>query len=309
VLSVQQVSKSFGDLHAVSDVSFKVKSGEIVAVIGPNGAGKTTTFRMICGLVKPDRGSIGWGEEAKALPEQREMGFLPEERGLYQDIKVSALLEYWGHLRGLGKHSKDLCDQWLTKFELQSKRNELVRTLSKGNQQKLQVAACLLHDPSLLVLDEPFTGLDPVNQEMISELLRERAASGTAILISAHQLALVEKLADRVLVLQGGRILTGVDLGVEQKLQPDESKIALIVVTKGFDIDALRAHFRRPLEIGLDNIIRVEFKNTPLWEFYGELSQLCRHEGVLDIKVERLSLHETYMSLVRDTHNRSTTHG
>lgn len=208
LLTVNGVHKKYATTHAVNDVNFDVEAGEIFALLGPNGAGKTSTVRMLIGLTEPDRGDIRYQSKSGELAQisADELGYLPEERGLYQDQKIIDVLIYLAQLRGVGRaDARRAALPWLERFGLADRAKEKVSALSKGNQQKIQLIAALQHQPRMLVLDEPFSGLDPVNQEMVLELMRELRNQGTTILLSAHQMALVERLADRILLMNRGR--------------------------------------------------------------------------------------------------------
>ncbi len=208
LLSVSEIHKQYATTHAVNAVSFTVEAGEIFALLGPNGAGKTSTVRMLIGLTNPDRGNIVYqalsGDQNHI--QAAELGYLPEERGLYQDQKILDVLIYFAQLRGVTRTAaRTAALQWLERFSLADRAKEKVSALSKGNQQKIQLIAALQHQPRIVVLDEPFSGLDPINQEMVLDLLRDLRKQGTTILLSAHQMALVERLADRILLMNRGR--------------------------------------------------------------------------------------------------------
>ncbi len=209
VLSVREISKRFGSVEAVRKLSFEVRAGEIFGFLGPNGAGKTTTLRMLMGITAPDSGSIRFdGEETL---DRSRAGYLPEERGLFDDIPVLETLAYLGSLRGMSlADARAAARPLLERLGLGDRVREAVGTLSKGNQQKVQFVGAVLHRPSLIVLDELFSGLDPVNQEIFSQMAREQRDQGAAVLISSHQLDLVERLADRFLLISRGReVLSG----------------------------------------------------------------------------------------------------
>lgn len=202
MLHLDSVTKTYATVVAVDGLGFQVRKGEVFALLGPNGAGKTTTIRMIMGILEPDSGRI---DMDGGLHRSR-LGYLPEERGLYQDVSVAETLLYLGSLRSHDRAAlKARAKAWLERFDLYDRRNEKVSTLSKGNQQKVQFIASILHQPDLAVLDEPFSGFDPINQEMISACIRELADAGMTILLSAHQMQLVERLADRILLMNRGK--------------------------------------------------------------------------------------------------------
>ncbi|MDP9178043.1 MAG: ATP-binding cassette domain-containing protein [Gemmatimonadota bacterium] len=206
VVTVKGVTKRFGSIVAVDDLSMSVGRGEIVALLGPNGAGKSTLIRLIVGLIKPDEGDI---ERIIARADGRPrglLGYLPEERGLYQDMPILRTLTYFGSLHGMpSRQATEEARGWLERLGLDARGAEKVKALSKGNQQKVQFVASILHRPPLAILDEPFSGLDPLNQELFLQLIKELRDSGTTVILSAHQMTLVERLADRVLLMSRGR--------------------------------------------------------------------------------------------------------
>ena len=208
LLRIESVEKTYATVRAVAGISLDVHAGEAVALLGPNGAGKTTLLRMLVGITRPDRGRILWdGAERVTLPAS-EMGYLPEDRGLYQDMPILRTLAYFARLRGVpAVDATRRAAEWLARFELADRAGEKLSALSKGNQQKVQFAAAVLHAPRFAILDEPFSGLDPLNQELFLTLVRELRERGTTILFSAHQMSLVERMADRVFVMHRGREL------------------------------------------------------------------------------------------------------
>ncbi len=205
-VEVSHVAKSFGKNQAVEDVSFTVRPGEIFGLLGPNGAGKTTTIRMMLDIFKPDRGEIAvLGGEITEEKKNR-IGYMPEERGLYQDIPLERCLTYFGQLKGLtAAEISPRLEIWLERFDLSSHRKKKVKELSKGMQQKAQIIATLMHEPDLIIIDEPFTALDPVNTQMIKDLLLSQRDKGRTILMSTHQMHQVEELCDRILLVNKGR--------------------------------------------------------------------------------------------------------
>ncbi len=211
LLTAHAVVKRYGDVAAVQDVSFALAPGQIKAVLGPNGAGKSSLFRMLIGYSAPDAGQVTYldrqGRAQSAICAE-ELGYLPEERGLYQDVTVHEVLVYLAQLHGMERRAATRSLRTLlSTLGLQDHEYKRVRELSKGNQQKVQLAACLVHAPRVLVLDEPFAGLDPRNQEHLVALLRAQRDSGTAILLSAHHLPLLERLVDEALIMDKGRII------------------------------------------------------------------------------------------------------
>src|SRR6266545_6652178 len=211
VLAVRDVVKTFGPVRAVDGVSFTVRQGTITGLLGRNGAGKTTTIRMITGLSPPHRGTRGGGGGGGGRDARDRIGYLPEERGLYKQMKIFELLLFLAEIKGRrGAGVAKSIDRWLERFELGEKRDAKVEELSKGNQQKVQLIGTLLHDPELIILDEPQSGLDPVNMVLVRNLLRELKEEGRTILLSTHMMGEAERMADDiVLVHQGKVVLSG----------------------------------------------------------------------------------------------------
>jgi ABC-2 type transport system ATP-binding protein len=211
---VSHLAKSFGSTQAVVDVSFAVERGEIFGLLGPNGAGKTTTIRVALGIFKPDQGAVsilGGHGAAAARTESSEarmerIGYMPEERGLYQDISLEKCLVYLAILKGLPRaEARRRVGAYLERFDLASHRARKVKELSKGMQQKAQIIAAIVHAPELILIDEPFTALDPVNTLMVKDLMRELRDQGATILMSTHQMHQVEELCDRIVLIDHGR--------------------------------------------------------------------------------------------------------
>jgi ABC-2 type transport system ATP-binding protein len=208
VLSIQDMHKSFGDVVALDGCTFGVERGSMLGFLGPNGAGKTTAMRSIFGLMRPDSGEVTWDGQPIGLDQRRHFGYMPEQRGLYPKMKVHDQLTYLGRLRGMStKAAVAAADHWLERFGLSDRASDPLEALSHGNQQRVQLAAALIHDPELLVLDEPFSGLDPIASETMSDILREQAASGKAVVFSSHQLDLVEDLCEEVAIINKGVIV------------------------------------------------------------------------------------------------------
>lgn len=205
MLEVSHVRKDFGAVRAVRDVSFNIEPGSTFGLLGPNGAGKTTTMRMILGIYAPDGGSIRWRAEAISDKTRRRFGYLPEERGLYGKMKVRDQISYFGRLHGLKEPEiTERTARWIEQLGLQSYAERPCAELSKGNQQKVQVACAAVHDPELLVLDEPFSGLDPVNAEVLLTTLNGLKARGTTLVLSSHQMWQLEQICDAFCIITEG---------------------------------------------------------------------------------------------------------
>lgn len=211
VLEVENISKSFGRFKAVDDISFSINEGVVFGLLGPNGAGKTTTLRMIMNVIIPDSGHIGVLGNSNTRTATDVIGYLPEERGLYRKMKVGKLLLFQTKLKSMPKHeAKKEIDIWLNRMELSDWKKKKIEELSKGMQQKIQFIGTILHKPKLLILDEPFGGLDPINQNLIKDILLELKAQGTTIIFSTHVMESAEKLCEEIfLINQGKKILYG----------------------------------------------------------------------------------------------------
>jgi ABC-2 type transport system ATP-binding protein len=230
-IMVHNVTKRYGDFTAVNDLSFEVSCGEIFSMLGPNGAGKTTTIRMILDILKPETGSIEVLGAPIADKTKERIGYLPEERGLYRNVPVVEVLTYLGQLKGMTRHdAQQRATDLLNRFELGENTRSKVSELSKGMQQKVQIISTVLHHPDLVIIDEPFAGLDPVNTQVIKDLLYEMHQDGVTIVMSTHQMQQIEEMADRLLMIdRGRRVLYG---GVDEVRQRF-AKNAVVVEGEG----------------------------------------------------------------------------
>ena len=206
VLEVRNITKKFGDFIAVDNISFSTEEGSVFGLIGPNGAGKTTTLRMIMNIIIPDYGDISILGNSKMGKATDNIGYLPEERGMYRKMKVGALLLFLTKLKSMPKkEAQKQIDFWLERLELTDWKNKKIEELSKGMQQKLQFIATILHKPKLLILDEPFGGLDPINTNLIKDIILELKQNGTTIMFSTHVMESAEKLCDDIFLINKGR--------------------------------------------------------------------------------------------------------
>lgn len=206
MLEVEGLEKSFGNLKAVDDISFKIEPGKIMGLIGQNGSGKTTTFRIILKLLTQDAGTVMWKGKRYSKEFFDQVGYLPEERGLNQKMTIEHQILYFAELRGKKKVDiNPLIDMWLDDFQVVGGRKDKIKSLSKGNQQKVQLITTLIHEPDLIILDEPFSGLDPVNAELLEEGIRKARDRGACIIFSSHNMNNVEELCDSMVMLKEGR--------------------------------------------------------------------------------------------------------
>jgi ABC-2 type transport system ATP-binding protein len=208
LLELEGLRRSYGDIVALDDLSFDVPAGLVVGFLGPNGAGKTTAMRAVFGLTDLDAGKVLWNGRQVGQTERRRFGYMPEERGLYPGMLVGEQIEYLGRLHGLSAaDAAAATDAWLERLEIADRKESKVETLSHGNQQRVQLAAALVHDPELLVLDEPLSGLDPAGIDAIGQVLVDRARAGCCVLFSSHQLDQVEDLCEQVTIIDHGRLV------------------------------------------------------------------------------------------------------
>jgi len=229
IVDMRHVSKSFGTVQAVDDVTFEIEKGELFGLLGPNGAGKTTAIRCMLDIFKPDSGSISILGGEMSEDKKDHIGYMPEERGLYQDITLERCLTYLGSLKGLNPAQvKENAQKYLEYFDLVDHGTRKVKELSKGMQQKAQVISTLLHEPDLLIVDEPFAGLDPVNTRLVKDLLREQHEKGITIILCSHQMNMVEELCERILLIDHG---TTVLYGKLNEIRKDFSGNAVTVQT------------------------------------------------------------------------------
>lgn len=292
IVQVRHVEKSFATVKAVDGISFEVQPGEIFALLGPNGAGKSTLVRMLLGLIRPDAGEILYGLGPQP-PHPEEVGYLPEDRGLYKDIPILRTVTYFGTLRGMERRAAERAGrEWLERLGLADRAGHKLETLSKGNQQKVQFIAAILHRPRFAVLDEPFSGLDPLNQAFFLDLLRELADGGTTILLSAHQMELVERVADRVLLMGRGREVLSGTLQEILRSSPASRKVWFTIAGEP-RLEFLQQHpavAEAAVEEG--ELAVVPREGAPLSEL---LAAVEREHEVLGVRTGRESLHDIYI--------------
>jgi ABC-2 type transport system ATP-binding protein len=302
VLRVNSISKDFLNVKAVNNISFTIEQGDIFAFLGPNGAGKTTTLRILLDIIKADSGQIEWNLNGKSnkLPEAELIGYLPEERGLYLDIPILKSLIYLASIRGMDKaDAKRTALQWLERLGLADRAKEKLQVLSKGNQQKIQFIASILHKPSFVILDEPFSGFDPLNQEKFIDFIKEINNQGTTILLSAHQMPLVEKIVNKVFLINHGEelyngSLTGIyqTFGkkqiIELQLEAPINETSLLKLTGVESVNHSDA-----LNVKLIFGHKTNLKNV--------LYELAKIEGISDITSHKPDLHEIFLQLVQNT--------
>ncbi len=292
-VEVTNLAKSFGDVQAVADVSFAVESGEIFGLLGPNGAGKTTTIRLMLDIFRPDRGVVSILGGPMTEEKKDRIGYMPEERGLYQDSQLESCLIYLGTLKGLSKSdARQRADLYLERLDLAQHKRKKVKELSRGMQQKAQIINTILHEPELIIVDEPFSGLDPVNTKLVKEIMLELRQQGATIIMSTHMMHQVEELCDRILLIDDGfNVLYG-DLA---KIQKSYSGHELLIRLNG------------PMP-RLEGIEEISAKNGAIHLRLNDdvtpqdiLSQLMNHQvSVEHFEIATPSLDEIFVKTIQD---------
>ncbi|OZU89553.1 ABC transporter ATP-binding protein [Virgibacillus indicus] len=295
MIKVENLGKSFKDIQVISNISFEVRKGEIMAILGPNGAGKSTTIRNIMGIMYPDEGTITFKSTNNNEIPRHKIGYLPEERGLYKNVKVMDILLYLAELKDypLDK-AKERALSYLKKFDLEGKEKVSVEELSKGMGQKVQFIASIIHEPELLILDEPFSGLDPVSQELFKKEIRNLAENGTAILLSSHQMNLVEEMADRLFMIHRGQkvIYGSMD---DVKTQYANFKCTIHGKNERQTLESI-ADVQRVEQVDDTSVLYLSKDVEPApW-----LKSLPEHLLIQELSIDRVSLHEIFIDIATD---------
>jgi ABC-2 type transport system ATP-binding protein len=292
-LTFSHLRKAYATTVAVDDVSFEVRPGEVLGLVGPNGAGKTSLIRMLMDIIPPDAGEILLDGRPIGRSERDRIGYLPEERGLYRKDRVIDTLVYFGRLKGLdGATARSRAQAWLERFDLGDVARKRVDELSKGMQQKAQIAGTLLHDPSIIVMDEPFSGLDPINTVLVKDLLRERSRAGCMVILSSHQMLMVEAMCDRVAMIHRGRLVL---FGELEKIRREHGESAILVDADG-QLAGLPAVARVEPDGALSRVFLVEGAEPR--DLMDQLLQ--RRIAVQHFEVVRSPLEEIFVRTVLD---------
>lgn len=304
VLSLQNVSKTYGEFTAVDDVSLAIPKGSIYGFLGPNGAGKTTTIRMILEIVRPSAGSISILGHASALDVRNRIGYLPEEKGLYKKMRVWALIQYFAMLKGMNKKAaKEQAWHLLEKYGLKDFAEAKVESLSKGMGQKVQVLSAVAHEPELVILDEPFSGLDPVNQSVLEELITDMASNGQTVIFSTHVMQHAERLCDHILLIAKGRKIFDGTVAEAKSTIPRR-----VLLESSDDVQPLST-IAGVTEIAKFDSSEASAANTQQWQL--QISEQLNPQDVLrscferNISLSRFeftepSLHDVFVHLVGD---------
>lgn len=300
-LEIKNIHKSFATKHVLHDVSFDVTAGKALGFLGRNGAGKTTTIRSLMNVFKQDSGEFllnGKPFDVKSV----KIGYLPEERGLYSKEKILDQLIYFAQLRGADKKSaKQSAEYWLKRFELDQHKHHRLETLSKGNQQKVQIAQALLNDPDIFIFDEPFSGLDPINSQVLKDVISEKIREGKLVIFSSHQMAYVEEFCDDIAIIEQGRIICKGSLqAIKQSMGQGKVRLKTHAQSPQQTQQLLEKQFPQfTFEWDKESVI-VDLKSTTIKEFLS----LCLH---YDVDVESFApyyptLHEIFIKKVGEQH-------
>ncbi len=289
-LHIKEVNKWYGDFHVLKDFSLEIPKNAVFGLLGPNGAGKTSLLRLITLINKTTTGEIILGGKKLSTEDLNRIGYLPEERGLYQKMYVEEYLKYIGSIRQLNKNEvKTQIERWLSSFQLEEKRKELIQNLSKGNQQKVQFIAAVLHNPELLILDEPFSGFDPINEEILKKEIKAFHTEGKTILFSSHRMESVEELCSHVAFVNSGKLL---DAGLKQAIK-DKHGIKSYVVQSNFSMEEVKNFSLKKKE-----------NNRYNWMFNGQLEDIYQHiqelkegEKILSFQEQQSTLQEIFIKL------------
>ena len=295
MLKVSHIDKSYGSIMAVNDLSFEVKEGEVFGLLGVNGAGKTTTFRMIVGLLEPDSGEITLDGKKIDYDITDNIGFLTEERSLFVKMSVLEQILFYGNLKGLSnKEIEKRLDYWLDRLKISEYKHEKIKNLSKGNQQKIQFISAVINEPKLLVLDEPFTGLDPFNVDILMTALKEMAKGGTIVIFSSHRMEHVEMFCDRLLILvKGDKVLEGSLKEIKDNYLKKSIRIKGEVDVKG--IKEIKG-VEKVIKTSDDIIVKVSNMEVVSKVF----NVIKNGKNIIRFEVEDPSLNEIFVSKVGD---------
>lgn len=296
MLKVESLTKSFGPKKVLKDVSLSITPGEVKGFLGINGSGKTTTMRVIMGVLEADSGAVIYDGKPVSLKDRVRFGYMPEERGLYQKMKVREQVEYFAKLYGSSpRQARTRTNELMERLQISQHANSAVQALSLGNQQRAQLAVALVHEPVLLILDEPFSGLDPSATSAVAEVLRERADKGVGVLFSSHQLDLLERLVDSVSILHEGIVVLS---GSEAKLRQDASGGLVDVVSASPVVDFTKVvpPGVRVVSVSSPCDVRLDCGEVELSDVVGCLSSQV---GVVSFSPVRVSLREIFQEVVK----------
>ncbi len=294
MLEVKNVQLNYGDFVAVKDLSFTIEPGQIFGLLGTNGAGKTTTFRVIMGLLSPSKGEVLYYDQKVGYHNVDEIGYMIEERSLLTKLTVKELMYYFGQLKGMDKPLiLERLDYWLDFFEIPEYKDKMIKELSKGNQQKIQFISAIINDPKLLVLDEPFSGLDPINTTLFVKAIRQFQDEGKMIVFSSHQLDHVESFCENIVILERGETIIQ---GSVKQVKDDFKKMTIFIEADGIKISELEALPGVISVIKNTNGIKVKIESNDYIDGVFDYVKTCKN--VMTFDVEQSSLSEIFVAKV-----------
>ena len=296
MLEVKKIVKKYGNNTAVDNLSFSVADGEIFGLLGENGAGKTTTFRVIMGLLEPNSGSVLLDHEKIDYSKTDKIGFVTEERSLLTKLTVQEQIEFYATLKGMERQEIDkLLDEWLERFEITSYKNRKIKELSKGNQQKIQFISAVIHEPKLLILDEPFTGLDPINVKLMKEAIIDLKNKGCSIIFSSHQMEYIEDFCEKLVILVKGKpILEGNLKDIKESYAKKN-----ILIKGDINTDEIKK-IKGVISVGLEKgeyVVKIENK-----EVASKVFAKIKNNNITKYDVEEPSLNEIFIESVGGIH-------
>ncbi|MEN9281946.1 MAG: hypothetical protein RL594_881 [Bacteroidota bacterium] len=300
MLELTHLTKRYGQHLANDDVTIHVQSGKIFGLLGPNGAGKTTLIRMITGITLPDAGSISLNGDSSIDTRRMQIGYLPEERGLYKKMTVAQQLRYFAGLKGIdARAASERIKYWLDRMDASGWEEKKIQELSKGMQQKVQFISTILHQPALLILDEPFSGLDPVNADVLLSVIRELQQAGTTIILSTHQMDQVERLCDDIALINRGRVvLAGEVSEVRSRFDSDRLRIRYSGTAPG--IDGIPG-----TTVVSSSVNVIELRRDPATSIRSILERVNAVTDVIEFAVLQPSLHEIFVRTVTQSQDRT----
>ena len=297
MLKVEGITKRYGEIVAVDNLSFTVAKGEIFGLLGENGAGKTTTFRIIMGLLEPDSGKVTLDGKKIDYDVSSKIGFVTEERSLLTKLTVLEQIEFYATLKGMNKKDiQEKLDYWLKYFEIPEYKNRKIKELSKGNQQKIQFISAIIHEPKLLILDEPFTGLDPINVKLIKDAIYSLKEKGCSIIFSSHQMEYIEDFCEKLILLVKGKAILN---GSLQEIKESYAKKTILIKGKNIDIAALKK------VKGVINVekIRDELKvSIATKDVASQVFNIVKDADITKYDVIDASLNEIFIAKVGEVH-------